>query len=63
VVRAETCSSLSPFGIWLDEKRNHAGVEAGVISADDAPCTVHVIATDEEHVVARHTREALGAHP
>jgi acetate kinase len=57
VVRAEACANLRPFGIQLDDERNDAGVDA--ISPDGAPCTVHVVATDEEHVVARHTREVL----
>ncbi len=61
-VRAETCAGLAHLGIRLDESRNAAGAE--VVSADGAPCTVRVVATDEDLMIARHTRAVVaGAAP
>ena len=54
-VREEICRDLGYLGIALDPARN-ARSEA-VVSADGSRCTVRVIATDEESVVARHTAE------
>ncbi len=53
VVRAEICATLAHLGIELDAERN-SRAEA-VISAGGSRCTVRVLATDEERVVARHT--------
>jgi acetate kinase len=53
VVRAEIARGLEHLGVRIDEVRN-ARSEA-IISADDAPCTVRVVKTDEERMVARHT--------
>jgi acetate kinase len=53
VVRAEIARGLEHLGVRIDEARN-ARSEA-IISADDAPCTVRVVKTDEERMVARHT--------
>ena len=53
-VRAETCAGLEHLGIRLDEARNEAS--ADVVSADGCACTVRVVRTDEELVIARHTR-------
>ena len=56
-VRWEICERLDHLGIRLDAARNHA--HAAVISADGGPCTVRVIATDEDLMIARHTRRLL----
>jgi acetate kinase len=50
-VRARICEGLEFLGVRLDAARNAAG--AAVISADAAPCTVRVIRTDEESLIAR----------
>jgi acetate kinase len=56
-VRWESCRELAHLGIRLDASRNDA--PAPVISADAAGCTVRVVPTDENLVVARHTRALL----
>ncbi|MHB1942758.1 MAG: acetate/propionate family kinase [Acidiferrobacteraceae bacterium] len=53
-IRARICSGIEYLGVLLDEARN-AG-HAPVISRDGAPVTVRVIATDEDLMIARHTR-------
>jgi acetate kinase len=52
-IRARICHSLDCFGIQLDDEANAAG--RGIISRPRSPATVHVIRTDEESVIARHT--------
>ena len=56
-VRAAVCARLEWLGARLDPAANAAG--AGVISAPDSPVEIRVIATDEEAMIARHTRAAL----
>jgi acetate kinase len=56
-VRAEACAGLAHLGVRLDATRNEA--HADVVSAPDAACTVRVVATDEDVMIARHTRRAL----
>jgi acetate kinase len=56
-VRAEACDGLAHLGIQLDPGRNEA--HADVISVPGAACTVRVVATDEDVMIARHTRSAL----
>ncbi len=53
-VRAETCRGLEHLGVELDESANAA--HADVISAPGASCVVRVVRTDEDLVIARHTR-------
>jgi len=55
-VRAEICQGLEHLGVVLDTPRN-TGHEA-VISTPHAPCTVRVIAANEDLMVARHTDAA-----
>ena len=57
VIRARICNALDCFGIRIDEACNDAN--AGIISVDAAPVTVHVIRTNEELVIARHTAHLL----
>jgi acetate kinase len=52
-VRAQTCAGLEHLGVRLDEARNRAN--APVISQPTSPCTVRVLPTDEDLVIARHT--------
>lgn len=56
-VRGPICAGLEHLGIRIDPARNAEG--APVISADRSPCTVRVQATDEERMIARHTRRTL----
>jgi acetate kinase len=56
-VRADVCSGLGHLGIRLDAERNSA--HAPVISTPDSRCTVRVTPTDEDLMIARHTRRVL----
>lgn len=56
-VRRMIAEGLSGFGIELDPQRNEAGGE--VISKDLSPCTVRVVHTDEDLMIARHTASLL----
>lgn len=52
-IRARICDSLECFGIRLDADANAAG--APIISHEGSSVKVHVVRTDEESVIARHT--------
>ena len=56
-VRELICEGLGHLGINLDPERNAA--HADCISAGDSPCPVRVIPTNEDLVIARHTRRLL----
>ena len=56
-VRAECCAGLECLGIRVDPARNAAS--AGRISPDDGACAVLVVRTDEELMIARHTRRLV----
>jgi acetate kinase len=56
-VRAEICRGLEHLGIALDLDANARG--AAIVSRPDASCTVRVIATDEDLMIARHTQRLL----
>ena len=56
-VRERVCESLGFLGIRLDPDRN--ATHAPVISSDDAAVTVRVVPTDEDLMVARHTRRLI----
>lgn len=58
-VRADVCVGLEHLGIVLDASHNAEGDE--IISADGAACTVRVVQTNEDLMVARHTHEVLSA--
>jgi acetate kinase len=58
-VRAEIASGLEHLGVRIDEARN-ARSDA-VVSVDGAACTVRVVKTDEERMVARHTGRLVSA--
>jgi acetate kinase len=55
VIRQRICEGLAFLGLELDDARNTAG--ADVISSGRV--TVRVIATDEEHMIGRATRDLL----
>jgi acetate kinase len=56
-VRERVAARLGHLGVRIDAARNAAG--AGIVSADGSPCTVRVIPTDEESIIARHTLHVL----
>lgn len=56
-IRERICADLRFFGVRVDPQRN--ATNAAVISPDDAPVTVRVCATDEDLMIARHTRRLL----
>jgi acetate kinase len=58
-VRQQIASGLEFLGIAIDAERNAA--HAGVISTEGAGCTVRVIATDEESVIAGDTQAIIAS--
>jgi acetate kinase len=56
-VRAEVCRGLDYLGIVLDPTRNAA--HSRIISAPGSSCTVMVIPTNEDLMIARQTRTLL----
>jgi len=56
-VRWMICHGLDYLGIRLDPMNNDA--DAGIISTNNSPCIVRVIPTNEDLMIARHTRELL----
>jgi acetate kinase len=56
-VRERVCEGLEFLGIRLDPDRNAA--HAPLISSDAAAVTVRVVPTDEDLMVARHTRRLI----
>ena len=57
VVRSETCRGLEHLGVEIDEGANRAG--APVVSSEGSSVTVRVLKTNEDIVIARHTRAVL----
>ena len=58
-VRRQVCQGLAHLGIELDPERNH--VHVGTISTRRSRCTVRVVPTDEDLMIARHTRRLLSS--
>jgi acetate kinase len=56
-VRAQVCSGLEHLGITVDDELNAQHAE--VISRPESTCTVRVIPTNEDLMIARHTRALL----
>jgi acetate kinase len=56
-VREEICRDLGHLGVRLDPVRNNA--EEDIISAGQSACLVRVVATNEELMIARHTRGVI----
>jgi acetate kinase len=56
-VRAEICQGLEYIGVQLDAAKNDAHSER--ISPPSSPCAVLVMETNEELMIARHTRRLL----
>jgi acetate kinase len=57
-VRWRICEGLEFLGLRLDGSRN--AEHAPVVSRDGSPVTVRVIPTDENLMIARHTRRLVG---
>lgn len=60
-VRWEICRGLECLGIHLDRERNAAHTDP--ISTARSRCTVRVIPTNEDLMIARHTRNLLVSAP
>jgi len=58
-VREEICRGLEHMGIRLDPARNRA--QKSIISRLRSPCSVRVVPTNEELMIARHTRSVVFA--
>jgi acetate kinase len=56
-IRARICAPLEFLGIHLDQGLNEENFP--VISRPDSPVTVRVLKTNEELMIARHTRDIL----
>jgi len=56
-VRAEACRGLEAFGIVVDARRNDSGND--IVSADESRAVVRVVATNEDAMIALHTRRVL----
>jgi acetate kinase len=56
-IRAEIALGVGHLGVAIDTARNERG--DAVVSPDGARCVVRVVSTDEERMVARHTRRVL----
>ena len=56
-VRAAICDGLGHLGVKLDPDRNAAHAET--VSPADSACTVRVVDTNEELMIARHCRAIL----
>jgi acetate kinase len=56
-VRWRICDGLQFLGLGLDRSRN--AKHAPVISGEDSPVTVRVIPTDENFMIAQHTRRLV----
>jgi acetate kinase len=57
MVRAKVCRHLHPFAIQIDDTRNQAN--QSVISTERSSSAVHIVETDEDGQIARHTRALL----
>lgn len=60
LVRSLACQGLAYMGIKLDEEKNrNAGVGDAVISADDSPVTILVVANNDERLLAWEALRAI----
>jgi acetate kinase len=56
-IRLRICDNLEHLGVELDRSANDAG--AALVSSPRGRVAVRVLATDEDLMIARHTRELL----
>jgi acetate kinase len=61
LVRARISAGLTHLGVEIDPAKNQTN--APVISTDSSRCTVRVIATDEESIIARETQRLFRGDP
>lgn len=61
-IRAQLCQSLEWIGVNLDTERNAAAKpdQETLLSSPQSKVEIWLIPTDEEAVIVRHTREAIG---
>ncbi len=57
VIRQEICRGLEHLGVVLDTEANQ--MDAPIVSLPGTPCVVRVVETNEDLMVARHTRDVL----
>jgi len=57
-IRARICEGIGWLGVTLDAEANRRG--APLVSTPQSRVRVHVMATDEERMIARHTLSLLG---
>ena len=60
-IRARICAGLEFMGFEVDADRNQA--QAAIISRDGSRVTVRVIKTDEDLMIARHTKRLMPGTP
>ena len=63
-VRREICEGLDYLGVVVDEARNAQAptrAPGAIVSSDQSRCTVRVVATDEERMIARHAARLVAA--
>jgi acetate kinase len=58
-VRAQICAGLEYLGVTLDRVANTRNAE--VISLPASKCTLRVVQTDEDLMIARHTRQVVSS--
>jgi acetate kinase len=56
-IRERICKDMEFLGIYLDPVRNKKNIS--IISRADSPVTVRVIKTNEELMIARHTKKCI----
>jgi acetate kinase len=56
-VRERVCKHAEWLGVEMDEEANQRGAQ--LISTMESPVSVWVVPTDEEMMIAKHTREVL----
>ena len=59
-VRKDICLGLGYLGLHLDLDKNE--VHAAIISRPESPCTVLIIPTNEDLIIARHTFRLINKH-
>jgi acetate kinase len=58
-IRGRICAGLGYLGLAIDPERN--AEHAPILSAPESDVTLRVIATDEDLMIARHTRDLVAA--
>jgi acetate kinase len=58
-VRWGVCQGLEYLGIHLDPEKND--INADIITTKESPCTVRVISTKEDLIIARHTYKLISS--